>query len=166
MRLGTDRLLFGLGLLLALGGPSAASLQKERLLRSGRPVLLELAPRDPRSLMQGDYMDLDYALTRKLQERGNLPKVGRAVLHNDERGVATLVRIHAGEPLGAGEFLVRFRSRGSRPRIGAESFFFQEGQAGRFQSARYGELRVAEDGTALLADLRDKDFRLLGQPRR
>lgn len=163
MRKHRDQLLFGLGLLLALGGPSAASLQKERLLRAGRPVLLELAPRDPRSLMQGDYMDLDYVLSRKLQEQGSLPRTGRAVLCDDPRGVAVLVRVHGDEPLSAGEFLVRFRSRGLRPRIGAESYFFQEGQADRFQPARFGELRVAEDGTALLVDLRDKDFRSLGR---
>ena len=76
----TPRVLFGLGLLLALGGPTTAVLQKERLLRQGRPVLLELAPRDPRSLMQGDYMDLDYALARTLQAHPDLPREGRAVL--------------------------------------------------------------------------------------
>lgn len=163
---GRDRILFGLGLLLALGGPFTAVIQKELLLRSGRTVLLELAPRDPRSLMQGDYMDLNYALARTLPFQESPTASGHLVLQSDARGVATFVRLHAGEALGPAEFLLRYRRRGFGTRIGAESFFFQEGQAQQFQAARYGELRVGRDGTALLAGLRDKDFNPLGGQRR
>ena len=35
---------------------------KEGIIEDGRIVLLRLAPRDPRSLMQGDYMALRYAM--------------------------------------------------------------------------------------------------------
>jgi uncharacterized membrane-anchored protein len=38
---------------------------KERLLAHGRIVVLELAPVDPRSLMQGDYMQLNYRVAEK-----------------------------------------------------------------------------------------------------
>ncbi len=158
----TPRVLFGLGLLLALGGPTTAVLQKERLLRQGRPVLLELAPRDPRSLMQGDYMDLDYALARTLQAHPDLPREGRAVLRDDPRGVARFLRLHDGQPVGPGEYLLRFRRRGLRVRLGAEAWFFQEGQGPRFQAARFGELRADGSGTALLAGLRDADLKPLG----
>ena len=34
--------------------------QKEQTLKEGQLVLLQLAPVDPRSLMQGDYMRLNY----------------------------------------------------------------------------------------------------------
>ncbi|WP_293650426.1 GDYXXLXY domain-containing protein, partial [Thiolapillus sp.] len=37
---------------------------KERLLAEGTPLLLKLAPMDPRSLMQGDYMALNYQISR------------------------------------------------------------------------------------------------------
>ena len=60
-----------LGLALALGVPNYAIIQKERLLASGTPVLEELAPVDPRSLIQGDYMRLDYAISRQLREPGS-----------------------------------------------------------------------------------------------
>ena len=40
--------------------------QAERTLSQGEVVYLELAPVDPRSLIQGDYMALDYALERDL----------------------------------------------------------------------------------------------------
>ena len=39
---------------------------KERIKTHGEIVLLDLAPVDPRSLMQGDYMALRFALTRDL----------------------------------------------------------------------------------------------------
>ena len=34
--------------------------QKEQLIAHGQPVFVELAPVDPRSLMQGDYMRLEF----------------------------------------------------------------------------------------------------------
>ena len=39
---------------------------KERHLKEGRIVYLELAPVDPRSLMQGDYMALNFKLANEL----------------------------------------------------------------------------------------------------
>jgi uncharacterized membrane-anchored protein len=41
--------------------------QKEKVLRDGKVMLLRLAPRDPRSLMQGDYMVLNYEAADRLQ---------------------------------------------------------------------------------------------------
>ena len=35
---------------------------------SGKPVVLKIAPADPRSLMQGDYMVLNYAILSELQQ--------------------------------------------------------------------------------------------------
>lgn len=43
-------------LVTALGVANGAIWQKEQLISTGRPIFLELAPVDPRSLMQGDYM--------------------------------------------------------------------------------------------------------------
>ena len=40
---------------------------RERLLAEGRVVMLELAPVDPRSLMQGDYMTLNFQLARQIE---------------------------------------------------------------------------------------------------
>ena len=39
---------------------------KERHLAEGEVVFLELAPVDPRSLMQGDYMALRFALANRV----------------------------------------------------------------------------------------------------
>ena len=52
---------------------NVAIYRNERLLASGETLYLELAPVDPRSLMQGDYMRLRYAV-----ERSDRPQDGAA----------------------------------------------------------------------------------------
>lgn len=143
------------GLGLSLGLPGYAIVQKERLLASGRVVLLELAPVDPRSLIQGDYMRLDYALTRAIVPAADWPRDGALVVRTDGRGVAAFVRPHDASPLQPDELLLRYRRRDGRLRVGSDAYFFQEGSARKFEGARYGELRVAHDGTSILIGLRD-----------
>lgn len=145
------------GLLLALAVPAAVVVQKERLLADGTPVLLELAPVDPRSLIQGDYMALDYAIARQLADSvARWPRTGRLVVTRDPAGVARFVRRHDdGAPLAAGEQLLVYRTRGTQLRVGSDAFHFQEGDAPRYAGARYGELRVARDGESVLVGLRD-----------
>jgi uncharacterized membrane-anchored protein len=155
------RALLAAGLALALGLPLGLVVQKERVLRSGRTVLLALAPVDPRSLMQGDYMSLAYDVARSLPPAA--APDGRIVLADDGRGVARLVRVDAGEPLAAGEYLLRYRIRGGSVRLGAESLFFQEGTGDALAGARFGELRVDGQGGAVLVGLRDADLRPLGR---
>jgi uncharacterized membrane-anchored protein len=145
------------GLVLVLVVPNALVLQKERLLAGGTLVLLELAPVDPRSLIQGDYMQLDYAIARQFADSHRVwPRTGQIVVSLDADGVARLVRRHDGQtPLGQSEHLLTYRRRGGRIRVGTDAFHFQEGQAARYQRARYGALRVAPSGTSVLVGLRD-----------
>lgn len=153
------------GLALALAVPNALIVHKERLLAAGTPILLELAPIDPRSLIQGDYMVLDYAISRGVQPAA-FPDDGLLVLRVDERNVATFERLHAPElALREGERLLRYRVRGGRLRLGAEAFFFQEGHADLYSGARFGELRVAPSGASVLVGLRDEKLAPLGPPR-
>jgi len=148
------------GLLLALGVVNASILRYERLLDHGVPVLLELAPVDPRSLMQGDYMRLRFALSDEIaaarRAAGLTARSGYAVLRPDARAVATFVRLQdEASPLQPGEVALRYRVRRGAVLVASDAFFFAEGRAAHFAAARYGELRVADDGTALLAALRD-----------
>lgn len=148
----------GLVLILALVNWQIAA--KERVLRDGELMLLELAPVDPRSLMQGDYMRLEYAIARELtNEHGDElgPDDGRIIVANDADGVARFVRrAEPGAALGAAEHLLRYRRRSGRIRIGTDAFFFQEGLADLYREAHYGELRVDADGEGLLIGLRDR----------
>lgn len=134
---------------------------KEILIRNGDPILLELAPVDPRSLIQGDYMDLRYAIATDLENR-EIPPRGALVITLDENNVATLVRIDDGTPPAAGERLLKYYYHEWRIDLGAPSFFFQEGTADAYQAAEYGELRVDAQGNSVLVGLRNGEFAQLG----
>lgn len=154
------------GLALVLGTAGVLVSGKERVLERGTTMLVELAPVDPRSLMQGDYMVLDYAISRQLlgESRG-WARTGEVVVRLDGAGVARFVRRHAGERLAPGEHLLRYRRRGGRVRIGTDAFHFQEGTAERYARARYGELKVAKSGESVLVALRDSAAAMLGRAR-
>lgn len=157
----TRRVFILAGLLLALTAINFSVARYERILAGGEVVLLELAPVDPRSLMQGDYMRLNFAVAADIvAARRVLPEAAEpakfAVLALDDSGRGRLLRLqHAAAPLSAGEVAVRYRFRANSIIIGSDAWFFAEGQAAHFAEARYGELRVAKDGTALLAGMRD-----------
>lgn len=133
--------------------------KKERLLATGDVVHLELAPVDPRSLIQGDYMQLDYAIARRTAHDRTWPRDGMLIVRPDESGVDQFVRLDRGEPLATGERRLTYRMRRGRLQVGTNAYYFQEGERERFQKARYGELRVAADGTSLLVALLDDEQR-------
>jgi uncharacterized membrane-anchored protein len=152
--------------LAVLGAANWGIVQRERLLAQGAVVLLELAPVDPRSLMQGDYMALRFKVATDAFGRARSPDLqdGRIVVHVDDRGVAAFVRGHGGEPLAAGERLLRYRVRDGQVKFATNAFFFQEGHARRYERARYGEFRVSNAGEMLLTHLRGADLQRLGSP--
>jgi uncharacterized membrane-anchored protein len=153
------------GLALVLGLVNVSVARKEWLRARGQPLLLELAPRDPRSLMQGDYMQLDYAVARALPANDGAAPTARdgfLVVRVDGRGVGTYVRLaRPGETLAPDERRLRYRRRGWRVRVGTDAFFFQEGHAERFARARFADLRVDASGDVLLVGLRDAQTRPL-----
>jgi uncharacterized membrane-anchored protein len=137
--------------------------QKEALRRDGQTVYLALAPRDPRSLLQGDYMDLSYAITNELNHlqtdaaSSKVPMSGTLVIALDDHHVGRFVRIYQGGPLAPGEHLLKFHHQDWYVVIGAEKYFIPEGSGDSFSGATFGELKVAPDGTPLLIALCDKD---------
>ncbi|MFC4277550.1 GDYXXLXY domain-containing protein [Achromobacter aloeverae] len=161
------------GLLLCLGIANTAIWQREQLLANGQLVRLELASRDPRSLLQGDYMDLRFAAAQAVGTmQDNLP-ASNGVLHAplidaylvlkpDDRGVAQPVRVQvAPQPHDAQEVVLRYRLRADGVRIVTNAYFFPEGQGEHYAGARYGELRVDDSGTGLLVRLLGEDFKPL-----
>ena len=152
-----------IGLVLILGFFNWSVAKKEALLRDGTPLLIELAPVDPRSLIQGDYMRLEYRIARDIYGHYEWPRDGHIVVTTGEDNVAIFVRRHEdATPLAPGEHLLLYRRRGGRIKIGTDAFFFQEGHASRYQGAKYGELRVDASGESLLIGLRDDQRRPLG----
>lgn len=152
-------LLFWLGLFLFLSTASAMVWKKEQLLAQGQTVHLKLAPVDPRSLMQGDYMALRYDLASQVPTVDELPRHGRLIVLRDAGGVASFLRLDDGTPLKEGELALRYRNVNGLF-IGAESYLFEEGTAAIYQRAQYAELKVDTDGTCLLTTLLDE----AGQP--
>ena len=140
--------------------------RREALLSGGRVVLLELAPVDPRSLMQGDYMALRFRVTDAILDRaraGGANRDGFLILLLDERGVGTVARVDDRTPLASNEVRMRFRIRGDTVRFATDAFFFQEGTAQRYENARYGEFRLDAAGDSILTGLRGKDLEPLGE---
>ncbi len=148
---------------------------KERLLAEGSVVYLELAPLDPRSLMQGDYMRLNYTVANAARQAllashglgrdGLASEDGRVVVTLDSRAVASFVRLDDGRALAPGERLLRYRVRAGQLKFATNAFYFEEGQDRRYEPARYGEFRVGDDGALLLTALRGEALEPLDAPR-
>lgn len=150
------------GLALILGLTNWDIAKKRSVIADGELLLLELQPVDPRSLLQGDYMAL--ALAEAAMPPAavieSLPYRGTVILSLDEARVGRFVRLDDGSAPKTGELRVQYRRhedwRGPRLDYGAQSFFFQEGDAVLFQAAKYAVLRVAADGGTVLTDLADE----------
>ena len=134
---------------------------KEEIIRSGEIIYLELAPVDPRSLMQGDYMALRFQLAGEIEgarTAGSLDDRARlAPLLLDARRVATLA------PGNQQALQMRFNVLAfGTVWLGTNAYFFAEGTAERYGPARYGEFRLSpETGEAVLTGLRDADLNSL-----
>lgn len=144
---------------LVLAFVNAAIWQKEALIRVGTTVYVELAPVDPRSLMQGDYMRLDFALPSGRPGQGDAQ--AKVVARTDARGIATLLRFHDGGALGQGEFLIQVSAKEGRWMLATDAWYFEEGEAARWSGARYGEFRIGRDGNAVLTGLRGPQLEAL-----
>jgi len=157
--------------LLILTAVNVSIWHKEQLLTHGKTVFLTLAPVDPRSLMQGDYMRLRFELEQKIA-----PQLAQDKTQNADGYV--LVTIN---PQGIGEFAqlqselpslsnpqqvaMRYRVREGQIKFATNAFFFEEGKGDNYANARYGEFRVADDGELLLHDLRGENLAVLTQTR-
>ncbi len=160
---------------LALINVSIAS--KERLIAEGRPVFVKLAPVDPRSLMQGDYMRLNYELPgvdwrirttgfdpfgSSVEPRplwGKRPRLAAVV---DARGVVQSARMLApGEAPPPGAQLLELTPKDGRWTFVSDAWFFKEGEAERWQPAKYGEFRVTPEGQGLLVRVVGADLKPL-----
>jgi uncharacterized membrane-anchored protein len=128
--------------------------KKETLLSDGELILLELAPVDPRSLMQGDYMELRYAISDDI-ETDSISKRGFCVVKLMANNIAKRVRIQENKtPLKKGEYLIKYKAKDWQGlNIGAESFFFQEGEGEKYEVAKYGGIKVDDQGNSLLIGL-------------
>ena len=140
--------------LLVLVAVNHSILAKEHIRTDGERIYLALAPVDPRSLMQGDYMALRFEITRHIPTGTS----GSAGVLVDANGVATF-----NPDQKAPGLRLRYRIRNGEVWLGTNAWFFEEGTAEHYDGARFGEFRVDRDsGEAVLVGLADKDLRHLG----
>lgn len=136
--------------------------EREDLLNAEHTIFLELAPVDPRAILQGDYMTLRYAMEREIPNSG-LSSSGALVVRLDNQNVAHYVRVYReGASLADGEILLQYDKVGARVQVGPDAFFFEEGTASEYSQAEYAELRVDSEGNMILVGLRGPNFEVLG----
>lgn len=144
--------LIWLGAAIALTLLNLAIFNKEQVIREGEVVYLKLAPVDPRSLMQGDYMVLNYAITNEVDRKQLDPFGGLLILRLDDDGVARFSRFPDGTPLAVDERLISYKNRRGA-HFGIENFFFQEGKGEDYANAEYAKIKLTANGSAILVDL-------------
>lgn len=150
-----------IGLVLVLGAANYTIASRQAVVDNGREILLPLRPVDPRSLMQGDYMRLRYVDT-VFPEPGSSDSVarnGRFVLLLDSDNVASFSRLDDGSQLRSNETLLKYKLRGTSGtmKLGAETFFFQEGYAEHYDRARFAVLHVQDNGRSVLVGLANEE---------
>ena len=164
MTLTLHRLAIAAAVLLVLATAGVAIAQFEHTLKTGRLVNIALAPLDPRSIMQGDYMALAYAIDRELPEDAAQYKY--AWLSVDAGQQASLHSLSNTLPQDPQLVAVLLRRRDGIFSIGPNAFFFAEGTGALYEQAPYGQFRVDAGGKALLVSLLDENLQLLGENNR
>ena len=140
--------------------------QNEQLIEHGKTVLLELAPVDPRSLMQGDYMALSFAMADNIRQHlddktENLD--GKVIVQLDGQQRASFIALDEQQTLAENQLHLQFRLRNGQVKFATNAFFFQEGTGSLYEQGKYGRFSVGPEGQLLLTHLVDAELQTLGQ---
>lgn len=152
-----QRRAIGLAALLLLASINLAIWQKEQLIAHSTVVYVELAPLDPRSLVGGDYMQLNPAIPPELAQQWQASYDPRGLLiRRGADGVARFVAPPSApnQAPGPDEYWLDARVDGRRLILESNVWYFREGDGARLAQARYGEYRIDARGHALLVGLR------------
>lgn len=174
-------LIVNITILFVITGFSAR--KEESYKKSENYFYLELTPVDPRSLLQGDYMTLNYDITDKasdfiynnrtyiydgenenevdeIRELRKLADAKRAYIavRLDENKVAKFVKITKEKTDEKDLLFIAYKTDGFNVDINANSYLFQEGTGDKYQNARYSKVVLVGNNLRLI-DLRDKDFK-------
>ena len=87
--------LVGVFVIALLGAVNYKVQQFEDVLATGKPVVLKIAPVDPRSLMQGDYMVLNYAILSEIQQSQFLSESNESL-----KAMSLLMPVKSNETIG------------------------------------------------------------------
>ena len=130
---------------------------KEDTLRSGTSVLLETAPVDPRSILQGDFVILDYKIAALPEEMKNIPRGERIYvgLNPGAEGVWDAYFYTPEEPSSDTVFISGTANDRGRLEFGIDTFFIPEGKGFIVDRASDVKVRVTVGitGKAVIEDL-------------
>lgn len=136
---------------------------KEESYKKRNYFYLEIAPVDPRSLMQGDYMILNHVIENKawgkihemqLKDDRAIRK-GYIVVKIDENKIAQFVDVveRIDKSDNKDLLFISFKTNGYAININANSFLFQEGEAKNYENSKYSKV-VLVNNTLRLIDLK------------
>lgn len=161
-------LLIVLVIILQFGFLGYQTASSERLLATGSVVKLELQPIDPRSMLQGDYVQLSYTISqlpdeidRELDDQSFRGRI-QIVLSKNEQGLHEFNRIYSdGEPLKSSEIVINGKrdtySWNNQIDYGIENYFVAEGTGLEVErNAHFAYVRIGNNGNAILERLSEK----------
>ncbi|MBQ3438004.1 MAG: GDYXXLXY domain-containing protein [Fusobacterium sp.] len=131
---------------------------KEENYKNMDNFYLKLVPVDPRSLMQGDYMILNYEISENVMEKicesvnenHSFLKKGYIVAKIDDNKIAQFVDV-VKKPFETSEFIfIAFKYNGYDIKINADTFFFQEGEAETYQNAKFSKVVLIKNTLRLI----------------
>ncbi len=157
-------------------------LKHENHLANSQSIFVELAPVDPRSILQGDYMRLNYelyfdtgvddaealqnwkilALEKHIQNKAH--PLSFVLLDEQRRVIQTRFDdnfIKADSQTSLRLVLKNPSNQLQNLYPAANSFMFAEGLEPCYSKAKYAEIKVKENGLALLVDLVDQNLKPL-----
>lgn len=149
-----------LNLIVLLAFLNYSAMQNEKVFKDGKLIFLELIENNPKSpLIQGDVMNLKYKIGEGFLF-DTLYKHGYVVVQLDSNAVAQRIRFQQNNlPKTDSEYIIAYRKGYFSVSVGAEQYFFQQGQSSKYKLAKYGALSVDATGKSLLMGLYDAQFK-------
>ncbi len=132
--------------------------QKETILRNGTEIVLKVEPVDPRSILQGDYVQLSYNISQiDSDEYNNRVYV---MVEKDVHGIYQIKEIYDNieeardGALEDHQVIVTGKANGNTITYGIENFFIEEGTGLEVeQNAKYAKIKVGSNGDAILVSV-------------
>lgn len=139
----------------------------EHHIRHAQSIFVKLKPVDPRSLIQGDYMVLNYDLNlhdmsnQDIQNHSSL--ISYVYLDAQQRVIKTNLELQQSRQVIEPLKLVLKNPNNQLDSLypAANSFLFAEGLGACYNNAKYAHLRVNSNGKAVLVELVDLNLQPL-----
>lgn len=153
----TKKLILLINFILVITLINVMMYQSEQTIKNGKLVFFEIVPIDPRSIIQGDYMTLNYNISSQGDKK--MPSSGVAYIGINKEQI--VVEINQDSTLldkSLRVLPIQYTKVGSRLRFGIESYLFQEGKAKSFEKAKYSGVRINATGNCILVGLYKSDL--------